>query len=93
MTPERLARLFHETYERKAPLFGWETHKESRVFDPDSPNGRLMIEVCREVLRHLALDELVRLSEEMGLYGCEHDWVPASGAERLCVLCGTRGPV
>ncbi len=41
-----MARQFHETYERLAPSFGYETRPETRQFDPSSPNGRLMIAVC-----------------------------------------------
>lgn len=43
---EALARRFHETYERLAPQFGYETRQETRQFDPTTPNGRLMIAVC-----------------------------------------------
>jgi hypothetical protein len=52
MTPEDLARLFHTTYERLAPSFGYETRRESaKPWDevPDQ-NRRLMIAVCAEVL-------------------------------------------
>jgi hypothetical protein len=45
-----LARKFHDTYERLAPEFGYDTRLDTREFDPDSPNGRLMIAVIREVL-------------------------------------------
>lgn len=44
-----LARLFHDTYERLAPDFGYETREDTKQFDPFSNNGRLMIEVCRIV--------------------------------------------
>lgn len=43
---ERLARQFHEAYERLAPSFGYETRSETRDFDPSTPNGKLMIAVC-----------------------------------------------
>lgn len=42
----RLAIRFHETYERLAPQFGYETRADTRTFDPDSKNGRLMVAVC-----------------------------------------------
>lgn len=45
----RLARLFHETYERLAPSFGYETRDDTKVFDPTSKNGRLMVAVCAAV--------------------------------------------
>ncbi len=48
-TGEALARRFHEIYERRAPEFGYETRKETRAFDPTTPNGRLMIAVCTEI--------------------------------------------
>jgi hypothetical protein len=51
---EGLARLFHDTYERLAPAHGYETRTETRRFDPDSPNGRLMIATCGAVLEELA---------------------------------------
>jgi len=51
-TAEDLARLFHETYERLAPDFGYETREASRTaweLVPDN-NKRLMIAVCAELL-------------------------------------------
>lgn len=51
MTPaERLARRFHDAYERLAPSFGYETREDTRAFDPASANGRLMVAVCEELL-------------------------------------------
>jgi hypothetical protein len=47
---EILARKFHESYERLAPAFGYDTRNETRTFDPHSANGRLMIAVCAEVV-------------------------------------------
>jgi len=48
---EALARKFHDTYERLAPKFGYKTRKDTRTFDPHSPNGKLMIAVCAEIIR------------------------------------------
>lgn len=50
MTPEALAILLHNTYETLAPEFGYEARPETRAFNPASPNGKLMIAVCEEVL-------------------------------------------
>jgi hypothetical protein len=53
MTPEnalKWATLFHETYEANAPRFGYETRLETRRFDPDSDNGKLMLLVCSKVV-------------------------------------------
>ena len=51
MQAEHIARLFHETYERLAPDYGYEIRKESAVpwtRVPDT-NKRLMIAVAGEV--------------------------------------------
>jgi hypothetical protein len=50
-----LAILFHDTYERLAPSFGYETRPDTRQFDAASKNGRLMVAVCGEVLQRLGL--------------------------------------
>jgi hypothetical protein len=47
----RVARAFHEAYERLAPLNGYETRKDTRHFDPNTANGRTMLAVCAELLR------------------------------------------
>jgi hypothetical protein len=46
---EALALLFHQLYEAKAPEFGYETKEETKAFDPESPNGKLMIAVAHEI--------------------------------------------
>ncbi len=53
ITATELAVKFHEIYERLAPAHGYETRQETRRFDPTSPNGRLMIAVCAEILAWL----------------------------------------
>ena len=53
MDAEKLAMLFHETYERLAPQFGYTTRIETQVFDPNTPNGKLMIAVCNEILKEI----------------------------------------
>ena len=45
-----LAIRFHEAYERLAPRFGYQTRMDTRNFDPQSQNGRLMVAVCREII-------------------------------------------
>jgi hypothetical protein len=51
-TAEDLARLFHETYERLAPQYGYETRKESAKPWEEVPdqNRRLMVAVCEELI-------------------------------------------
>lgn len=50
---EALARFFHETYERLAPTFGYETREASAVAWENVPahNRGLMIETASEVIR------------------------------------------
>jgi hypothetical protein len=40
---EKLAQLFHNVYEKLAPSFGYETRQETKIFDKNSNNGKLMI--------------------------------------------------
>ena len=47
--PLALAVLFHVTYERLAPNSGYTTRQETRIFDPESPNGKLMLATCAEI--------------------------------------------
>jgi hypothetical protein len=55
MTAEELARLFHETYERLAPQYDYETRPESATPWDEVPehNRKLMIATAAEVLRKL----------------------------------------
>lgn len=55
LTPLVLATAFHDTYERLAPAHGYETRVETRNFDASSPNGKLMIAVCGEILARLSV--------------------------------------
>ena len=73
MNPLELAKLFHETYERLSPRYGYETKQDTKYFEPDSPNGRLMIAVCDTLLFELrALGELPKLKKKYGL--TKKDW-------------------
>jgi len=47
---ELLARLFHGLYEELAPKFGYETREETKEFDLNSNNGKLMIAVCQQII-------------------------------------------
>ena len=47
----QLAILFHQTYERLAPKFGYVTRAKTKKFSVNSPNGRLMVAVCEELLK------------------------------------------
>lgn len=48
-----MAKLFHDTYERLAPSFGYQTRPDTKAFNPLSPNGKLMTAVCKEVCEQI----------------------------------------
>lgn len=50
-----IAKKFHEVYERLAPSFGYETRTETRAFNPNSSNGKLMVAVCTEVCNEIEI--------------------------------------
>jgi hypothetical protein len=52
MKAEDVARKFHETYEARAPLFGYRTREASAVPWPEVPlqNRMLMTDVVQELL-------------------------------------------
>lgn len=44
-----MAIKFHEAYERLAPEFDYQTREDTKEFDPESSNGRLMLAVMQEI--------------------------------------------
>ena len=52
MTALELAKLFHDTYERLAPDYGYETREDTREFNSDAINYELMVAVCGVILDH-----------------------------------------
>lgn len=50
-----LARKFHRYYEELAPKFGYETREDTKKFDSQSKNGKLMVEVCRRIIADLVI--------------------------------------
>jgi hypothetical protein len=83
LTAERIAARFHETYERRAPEFGYETRAASAVPWMDVPenNRRLMTAVCGEVvaavLRQVADEcDTIREGAEIGeFYPAPTTWL------------------
>lgn len=59
------ARKFHNLYEENAPLFGYETRKETKEFDPKSNNGRLMAYVCYNIAQDIISNERNRIIDEI----------------------------
>jgi hypothetical protein len=58
-----LAKLFHDTYERLAPSYGYDTRPETKVFDQHTKNGRLMVATVRAIRKHLAIDAALAQQE------------------------------
>lgn len=74
LTAEQIARLFHETYERLAPKYGYKTRKASRVPWEEVPeaNKRLMVAVAREVYYEIAYligERVEEMASEVVDYG------------------------
>ena len=64
MNALELAILFHHTYERLAPNVGYDTRVETRIFDPESPNGELMLAVCEMILPLLKAEPAPGLTDD-----------------------------
>ena len=60
MNPVELAKRFHEYYETLAPAFEYETRKETKEFDPKSPNGKLMIAVCELIIKDITIGPILK---------------------------------
>ena len=48
--PRLLARKFHAFYEGYSSAVGYSTRDDTKIFDENSPNGRLMIATCAAIL-------------------------------------------
>ena len=58
MNAIKLAILFHELYEKYAPEYGYKTRNKTKVFNATTPNGKLMIRVCREIQKHIKIEKV-----------------------------------
>lgn len=75
MDPLRMAVLFHDIYEKLAPQYGYETRSDTKQFDPTTPNGKLMIATCREILKEIDKPQIEPLPTDM----IEEGWLPYGG--------------
>jgi hypothetical protein len=84
-----LARTFHNAYERLAPQFGYETRPETREFDPHTPNGQLMIAVCKRLRHHFDTVPRVDVTDEDVQAAIEaiHDHADEIEDEAQCIRC------
>lgn len=72
LNPEALARKFHETYERLAPSFGYETREQSAKPWEEGPqqNKDLMTAVCKQIIVYMAAQDppiMDRIEMESGV--------------------------
>ena len=69
---EKIAFLFHNTYEGLAPKFGYETRKDTKEFDPESNNGKLMIATCKAVISKTLQQQREEIIKEIeGIVGVD----------------------
>lgn len=81
-----LAILFHRNYERLAPSFGYATRDDTKQFDPSTPNGRLMVAVCAEILSMQASAEQNAQADLPVCYLCEQPMSWSEVAHQKCLL-------
>ena len=86
--PEIMAKRFHEAYERLAPLFGYVTNESTRIFNPESTNGKLMIAVCTELFPLTAA--FAEYEKDAQRYA-ELKLEPVGGAHLLSLLAAGKG--
>ena len=56
----KITKKFHDTYEKLSKDYDYETRKETRVFDINSSNGKLMYATVNEVIKPI-LEENTKL--------------------------------
>ena len=82
-----LAILFHHTYERLAPNVGYDTRVETRIFDPESPNGKLMVAVCAEILPLLKAEPAPTTQVPVAWHKMARVWIGGDVFEDRWVAC------
>jgi hypothetical protein len=75
-----LAVKFHELYERIAPSFGYKTREDTRQFNCDSSNGKLMLAVCMEILVDQSEATKSFVSQEPANLVHKLQWLPIAEA-------------
>lgn len=63
---------FHNTYENNAKKYGYETRKDTKELDLDSPNGRTMIATVFEILQPYT-EKIEKLEEENKILQIKND--------------------
>lgn len=60
----KITKKFHDTYEKLSKEYDYETRKETRVFDINSSNGKLMYATVNEVIKPI-LEENQELKKQI----------------------------
>ena len=61
---KKYTEMFHYTYEMLALNFGYETRKDTKKFDFDTPNGKLMYATVEKIISPI-LEENKQLKEQL----------------------------
>lgn len=64
ISPKVLAELFHDIYETFAPIHGYETREDTREFDSNSKNGKLMIATCKHLIETGLVDIIPTIKKD-----------------------------
>jgi hypothetical protein len=69
---KQTARQFHELYEKYAPEFCYETRPDTKELDFESPNGKLMLKVCKLITLNSEIEKLeARIEDLIWSLGCD----------------------
>ncbi len=74
-TALEIALAFHEAYERLAPSFGYATRADTRAFDANSANGKLMTAVCEEMRLQAFNDAYAAIRKHRDFRGDDRCWM------------------
>lgn len=80
-----ITKKFHDTYEKLASEYAYETREDTKVFDINSNNGKLMYATVNEIVSPI-LEENKRLKEQLQNISNEflkYDWKNAT-QEQIC---------
>lgn len=61
---KKYTKMFHNTYEMLSPKFNYETRKDTKKFDFDTPNGKLMYATVEKIILPI-LEENKQLKEKL----------------------------
>ena len=61
---KKYTQMFHNTYEMLSPKFNYETRKDTKKFDFDTPNGKLMYATVEKIILPI-LKENQKLKEQL----------------------------